>query len=135
MITTKPYFFFTDDRHQFTSIQAILFGLYHELDAIFRVLPGLDGNDGYVSFESVSLPSCFLHGSTSYQVGQVVQLCCKTLRRDPEFDHSTSVTATTRIVAYHPISFIARGSERAYLLAPLLSFRDESYTVYFNITS
>eukprot|EP01018_Ginkgo_biloba_P022347 Gb_24309 [translate_table: standard] len=109
--------------------------LYHELDAIFRVLPGLDGNDGSVSFESASLPSCFLYGSASYRVGQAVQLRCKTLIRDLEFNHSTSFTATTGIAAYHPISFIARGSQRAYLLAPLLSLRDESYTVYFNITS
>ncbi|KAF4395852.1 hypothetical protein F8388_018126 [Cannabis sativa] len=39
------------------------------------------------------------------------------------------------LTKYHPISFVAKGASRNYLLSPLFSFRDESYTVYFNITT
>lgn len=109
--------------------------LLPEQDAIFRVLPGLDGNDGSVSLESANFRGCFLYGAESYQVGQAVQLRCNPLVTDLAFNRATSFTWNTGYAKYHPISFIARGSRRAYLLAPLLSYRDESYTVYFNITA
>lgn len=102
---------------------------------IFKVRPGLDGNSNSLSFESVNLPSCFLYGGTSYQTGQAVQLQCKPKKRDLDFSHAVSYNANTGLSAYHPISFIATGSKRSYLLAPLLAFRDESYTVYFHITT
>uniref|UniRef100_A0A0D6R5B9 Alpha-L-arabinofuranosidase B arabinose-binding domain-containing protein n=1 Tax=Araucaria cunninghamii TaxID=56994 RepID=A0A0D6R5B9_ARACU len=106
-----------------------------ELDAVFKVLPGLDGQNDSVSFESASLPNCFLYGATGNLVGQAVQLSCKPSLVDREFKHATSFIANAGIAKYHPISFIARGTKRAYLLSPLMAFRDESYTVYFNITS
>ncbi|XP_057835689.2 uncharacterized protein LOC131046047 isoform X2 [Cryptomeria japonica] len=106
-----------------------------EMDAVFKVRLGLDGENDSFSFESANLPNCFLYGITSYEVGQAVQLRCKPSASDPAFIHATSFTVSAGIAKYHPISFIARGLRRAYLLSPLNAFRDESYTVYFNITS
>ena len=34
---------------------------------------------------------------------------------------------------YNALSFVAKGENRNFLLEPLFSFRDEPYTVYFNI--
>lgn len=102
---------------------------------IFKVHPGLDGNNNSLSFESVNFPGCFLYGGTHYQTGQAVQLQCKPTKSDLDFNHSVSYNANTGLSAYHPISFIATGAKRSYLLAPLLAFRDESYTVYFHITT
>lgn len=102
---------------------------------IFKVLPGLDGNNNSLSFESVNLPTCFLYGGTSYQTGQAVQLRCKPTKRDLDFNRAVSYNANIGLSAYNPISFIATGSKRSYLLAPLLAFKDESYTVYFHITT
>lgn len=106
-----------------------------EMDSVFQVRLGLDGENSSVSFESANLPNCFLYGITNYEVGQAVQLRCKPSERDPAFNHAASFSVSEGIAKYHPISFIARGSWRAYLLSPLNAFRDESYTVYFNITS
>lgn len=101
---------------------------------IFNVLPGLDGNNNSLSFESANLPGCFIYGGTNYQVGQTVQLQCKPTESDLEFDRAVSYIANVGIKTYHPIGLIARGSKRSYLLSPLLAFRDETYTVYFRIT-
>jgi hypothetical protein len=39
----------------------------------------------------------------------------------------------TPLRQYHPISFVAKGLRRNFLLEPLYSLRDEFYTVYFNL--
>lgn len=131
-IINRPQLIIGDKEH---CSMGICSPLLPEQDAIFRVLPGLDGNDDSVSFESANFPSCFLYGAESYQVGQAVELRCKPLVTDLAFNRASSFTWNTGFAKYHPISFIARGARRAYLLAPLLAYRDESYTVYFNITA
>ncbi|XP_057851491.2 uncharacterized protein LOC131061689 isoform X2 [Cryptomeria japonica] len=103
--------------------------------SIFKVHLGLDKSKNSLSFESVDHPSCFLYGGTSYQVQQAVQLKCIPKRGSSEFYHAVSFNVNSGMSTYHPMSFIATGSNRNYLLSPLLAFKDERYSVYLNITS
>jgi uncharacterized protein len=48
-------------------------------------------------------------------------------------EQAASFVQTARLRQYHPISFIAKGAARDFLLEPLYSLRDEFYTAYFNI--
>ena len=102
---------------------------------IFKVHLGLDKSKNSLSFESVDHPSCFLHGGTSYQVEQAVQLKCIPKRGNSEFYRAVSFNVNAGMSTYHPMSFIATGSNRNYLLLPLLAFKDERYSVYLNITT
>ncbi|KAG0579015.1 hypothetical protein KC19_4G066200 [Ceratodon purpureus] len=103
-------------------------------DSVFIFLPGLTGESDTVSFEAASQPGCFLSSSsdaTSVQGG--VFLRCKTSKNDSTFDAMSTFSVQTGVAAYHPLSFIAEGEYRNFLLAPLNSLRDETYTIYFDI--
>ncbi|GLJ40736.1 hypothetical protein SUGI_0842080 [Cryptomeria japonica] len=100
---------------------------------MFKVLEGLNGKKNTISFESTCLPNCFLFGGGS--TAQDIILKCKPNTTDDNFKDSVSYTGTTGISTYHPISFIASGSNRNYHLKPLYSYMDEFYTSYFNITT
>ncbi|EPS73247.1 hypothetical protein M569_01505, partial [Genlisea aurea] len=96
--------------------------------AIFRLVPGIDGRgDGSVSLESESRRGCFVsrRGSSN------VTLTCGgggTVDRE-----AASFGVRNGSSEYHVVSFVARGVKRNFLLVPLFSLRDESYTVYFNV--
>ncbi|XAR60296.1 hypothetical protein NMG60_11033607 [Bertholletia excelsa] len=96
-------------------------------NSIFRFVSGLDGNGETISLESASQKGCFVHGSSN------IRLKCKSGSSDSEFNKAASFTLRDGISKYHPISFVAKGMKRNFLLAPLLSLMDESYTVFFNI--
>jgi hypothetical protein len=103
-------------------------------DSVFILLPGLTGKSDTVSFEAASQPGCFLSSSsdaTSLPGG--VFLRCKTSQNDSTFDVMSTFSVETGAAAYHPLSFIAEGEYRNFLLAPLSSLRDETYTIYFDI--
>lgn len=115
-------------------------GKHHELvvtnssraegSSVFRLVSGLDGKDNTVSLESKSHKGCYVY---SLKSGKSMTLRCHKKSKKPKFNHAVSFVMEKGKSKYHPISFVAKGTNRNYLLEPLLSFRDEFYTVYFNI--
>ncbi|CAA2978127.1 uncharacterized protein LOC105163554 [Olea europaea subsp. europaea] len=99
----------------------------------FRLISGLDGKNRKVSLESEDHKGCFLYSSIDYQSVTSVKLRRKS--SESGFKQAASFTLRKGLSEYHPMSFVAKGSDRNFLLAPLLSLRDEYYTVYFNIQS
>ncbi|CAL9168435.1 unnamed protein product [Musa hybrid cultivar] len=109
-------------------------------DAMFNIVQGLDGEHGTVSLESSTQRGCFvcgIGGSYFSAAGnKTVQLICPSdLELDMmSFRQTVSFTPVAGgLRQYHPISFVAKGVSRNFLLEPLLSLRDETYTVYFDI--
>ncbi|CAH9083046.1 unnamed protein product [Cuscuta epithymum] len=101
----------------------------------FLLTEGLDGKNGTVSLESVSQKGCYFYSGADYGLGLGVKLrCMDESSPDAGFKHASSFKLETGMSEYHPISFVAKGTNRNFLLVPLHSLRDESYTVYFNIT-
>ncbi|KAI3676934.1 hypothetical protein L1987_86550 [Smallanthus sonchifolius] len=96
-------------------------------NALFQLLDGIEGT---VRLESVSQKSCFVHN-----LDGTVKLRCDSGESDSGFVTATSFKVNNGISNYHPISFVAKGLNTNYLLQPLLSLRDEQYTVYFKILS
>ncbi|URE19345.1 DUF1680 domain containing protein [Musa troglodytarum] len=102
--------------------------------SVFRVAEGLDGNPTTVSLEADSTPGCFVHHDC--RSGDGVRLVCPANdaeRHGAAFRTAASFTLGKGLGRYHPISFTAKGTKRSFLLQPLLSLRDETYTTYFNI--
>ncbi|KAJ4971932.1 hypothetical protein NE237_005031 [Protea cynaroides] len=100
----------------------------------FKVVAGLDGNDNTISLESQSRQGCFVYsGGLNSNSGTIAKLSCQSGMADAGFQQAASFTLTSGMSEYHPISFVAKGARRNFLLMPLLSLRDESYTLYFNI--
>ncbi|KAJ6387852.1 hypothetical protein OIU77_026423 [Salix suchowensis] len=102
--------------------------------SIFRVVSGLDGKDGTVSLESGIQNGCYVYSGVDYNSGQSMKLSCKSgTSLDTSFNQGASFVMNEGLSQYHPISFVAKGDKRNFLLAPLYSLRDESYTIYFHI--
>lgn len=100
----------------------------------FYLVEGLDGKNGTVSLESADNEGCFVYSGLNYESGAQLKLSCKSkLSLDDGFNEASSFVMENGASQYHPISFVAKGLTRNFLLAPLLSFIDESYTVYFNM--
>ncbi|KAL8204703.1 hypothetical protein R6Q57_010326 [Mikania cordata] len=95
--------------------------------AVFRVV---DGDDGMVRLESESQKGCFV-----YSFNGTVKLGCDSSGSDSGFLAGTSFKMMDGISNYSPISFVAKGLNKNYLLQPLFSLRDEHYTVYFKVSS
>ncbi|XP_058199393.1 uncharacterized protein LOC131314625 [Rhododendron vialii] len=100
-------------------------------DSVFRLVAGIDGKTGTASLESKSQEGCFVN----YKSSSSIKLSCNSESSDPEFKQTASFVLGNGISQYHPISFVAKGAKRNFILAPLFSLRDESYTLYFNIHS
>lgn len=99
-------------------------------ESVFFYLPGLTGESGTVSFEAASQPGCFLSSS---KTASGVFLRCKTSKSGSISAARSTFSVRQGVAASHPFSFIAEGKHRNFLLAPLNSLRDESYTIYFDI--
>ncbi|KAI4385364.1 hypothetical protein MLD38_003400 [Melastoma candidum] len=99
----------------------------HE-SSIFNLVKGLDGT---VSLESESLKGCYVTNNESN--GGIRLGCTDDFQEVTEFKSSSSFSMNSGLTSYHPMSFIARGGSRNFVLSPLFSLTDESYTVYFNI--
>ncbi|XP_062083998.1 uncharacterized protein LOC133790391 [Humulus lupulus] len=99
--------------------------------SLFHVVSGLDGRSETVSLESESKKGCFVY-SASNEAGGRLKLGCNLKSSSSA---AASFAMKKGLTEYHPISFVAKGASRNFLLSPLFSFRDESYTVYFNITA
>ncbi len=104
-------------------------------DSLFNIVPGLDGNPNSVSLELGTKPGCFLVIGVDYSVGTKIQVSCKSSLPSINgiFEQAASFVQAAPLRQYHPISFIAKGVKRNFLLEPLYSLRDEFYTVYFNL--
>ncbi|OMO68553.1 Alpha-L-arabinofuranosidase B [Corchorus capsularis] len=101
----------------------------------FRLVAGLDGKADSVSLESESQKGCYVYSGVKYSSGASMKLGCKSASSGDGFNQAVSFAMDKGISQYHPISFVAKGAHRNFLLVPLQSLRDESYTVYFNIQS
>ncbi|KAE8668669.1 skin secretory protein xP2-like isoform X1 [Hibiscus syriacus] len=99
----------------------------------FRLVPGLDRNDNSVSLESISRKGCYVYSGVNYSSSVNVKLSCNSSSSEAGFNQAVSFAMNNGLSKYHPISFIAKGEMRNFLMAPLQSFRDESYSGYFNI--
>ena len=104
-------------------------------DSLFNIVPGLDGNPNSVSLELGTKPGCFLVTGMNYSAGTKIQVSCKNSLQSIGgiLEQAASFSQTDPLRQCHPISFVAKGMIRNFLLEPLYSLRDEFYTVYFNI--
>ncbi|KAK9123466.1 hypothetical protein Sjap_013068 [Stephania japonica] len=100
--------------------------------SMFRVVAGLDGKANTISLESDSTKGLYI--CTIFNHNGNLEVKMKTHSDSDDFHHAASFAWSKGISKYHPISFVAHGANRKFLLVPLLSIRDERYTVYFNIT-
>ncbi|KAJ7009613.1 hypothetical protein NC653_000338 [Populus alba x Populus x berolinensis] len=87
--------------------------------SIFRVVLGLDGKDGTVSLESGSQEGCYIYSGVNYKSGQSMKLSCKLGSSDPGFNQGARFVMNKGLSEYHPISFVAEGDKKNFLLAPL----------------
>ncbi|KAK4278069.1 hypothetical protein QN277_015965 [Acacia crassicarpa] len=97
--------------------------------SVFNVVAGLNGQNGTISLESKSNKGCFVCSAGS---DSSVKLSCSS-GSDDNFNQAASFLTTEGVSKYDPISFVAKGAKRNFVLKPLYSYRDETYTVYFNI--
>lgn len=104
---------------------------FDQSTSVFRFVNGLDKKKDSVSLESESKKGCFVY--SEHRLGAVVKLKCRTKSSDYDFKEAASFRLRDGISKYDPISFVAKGRTRNFLMQPLLSTRDEKYTVYFNI--
>ncbi|XVF19237.1 hypothetical protein REPUB_Repub11eG0092700 [Reevesia pubescens] len=104
-----------------------------EATSSFHLVAGLDGKNDSVSLESVSQKGCYIYSGVSYSSSVSMKLSCKSASSEAGFNQAISFVMNNGISEYHPISFVAKGARRNFLMVPLQSFRDESYTIYFNI--
>lgn len=103
-------------------------------DCVFNVVQGLDGKKDTVSLESSAREGCFVSGGVESSAGGKIRLMCisdSAAPPDASFRRAASFTPVAGLRPYNPISFTAKGKRRNFLLEPLLSLRDENYTVYF----
>ncbi|CAN6163465.1 unnamed protein product [Urochloa humidicola] len=105
--------------------------------ALFDVVSGLDGAPGSVSLELGSRSGCFLVAGGG---GKVHIDCGGGLLKHgeggaQEFRRAASFVRAEPMRRYHPMSFVARGVRKSFLLEPLFTLRDEFYTIYFNLVA
>ncbi|XWS41093.1 hypothetical protein CRYUN_Cryun17cG0050900 [Craigia yunnanensis] len=106
----------------------------------FHLVAGLDGIENTVSLEADSKKGCFVNSgfnSSAAETGSNCSSCPNVkLTCNPSMHESkqaASFMLSKGVSEYHPISFVAKGATRSFLLQPIHSLRDEHYTVYFNI--
>lgn len=98
----------------------------------FHLIAGLDAK-GTVSLESETHKGCFVYGAVTKHSGRRLALKCNLDVLNSKDAHAASFVMRKGMSRYHPISFVARGATRNFLLEPLLNYKNETYTVYFNI--
>lgn len=99
---------------------------------VFQVNPGLDGRADTESLESISRKGCFVYSSVTLNAGTILKLSCTVA--EAGFKQAASFIMQKGMNQCNPLSFVAKGTNRNCLLAPLMIFRDETDTVCFNIT-
>lgn len=106
-------------------------------DSAFRLIPGLDGTADSVSLELGTKPGCYIStGTVDYSTGKKLQVSCRgssQVSDDVAFKRAATFVAVNGARQYNPLSFVAKGQKRNFLLEPLMGLQDEFYTVYFNV--
>ncbi|KAJ9164385.1 hypothetical protein P3X46_023965 [Hevea brasiliensis] len=97
----------------------------------FHLVPGLDARKGTVSLESETLKGCFVYGGATNNSSMALK--CNLDTSNSTVAKAASFVMHEGMSKYHPISFVAKGATRNFLLEPLLKYKNETYTVYFNI--
>ncbi|XP_059668882.1 uncharacterized protein LOC132313967 [Cornus florida] len=103
-------------------------------NSIFHLVPGLSGKDGTVSLESGSQKGCFVSSAPVKDSDTLtITLRCQAAGAAPDagFKNAASFVLGKSAHSYHPVSFVAQGAQRNFLLTPFNSFMDEYYTLYF----
>ncbi|XP_051118501.1 uncharacterized protein LOC127242834 [Andrographis paniculata] len=98
---------------------------------VFNMVAGLDGRNGSVSLEAAGRKGCYISGGGGG--GAVVVGCNATA--DSGGRSAASFDMGRGLSEYNPMSFVAKGVGRNFLLTPLMSLKDEAYTVYFNFSA
>ncbi|KAL2631872.1 hypothetical protein R1flu_016558 [Riccia fluitans] len=96
----------------------------------FRLVSGLSGDENTVSFEAASHPGCFITSG----LDPSITLRCKQ-KDDSAYDLRASFSVKKGLSSYHRMSFWAQGEKNHFLLFPIYAYKDEKYTIYFNLTS
>ncbi|XP_074350494.1 uncharacterized protein LOC141689888 isoform X1 [Apium graveolens] len=99
----------------------------------FRLVSGLDGKRNSVSLESERQRGCYVYSDLELLAD--VKISCISRSADDSYKEGASFTLRDGISKYDPISFVAKGSSRNFVLQPLHTITDENYVVYFNIQS
>ncbi|CAM6129674.1 unnamed protein product [Calypogeia fissa] len=100
---------------------------------VFKIRSGLSGEKNTISFEVATMAGCFV--ASDLDNGIKIQCQPKAEGRDPHFDKTASFKVNKGLATHNPMSFIAKGMNRQFLLVPLYAYLDETYTTYFNLTS
>nr|KYP71148.1 hypothetical protein KK1_010392 [Cajanus cajan] len=154
-----------DDRPEYASIQAILYGPYllagHTNGGDWDLKAGANHADWIVpipasynrqlvSFSQDLEDSTYVLANSNHSLAMqklpesgtdlALQATFRLVLEESfsKFSILTNANATSFVTReglsrYNPISFVAKGANRNFLLEPLFSFRDEHYTVYFSI--
>ncbi|OMO90628.1 Six-hairpin glycosidase-like protein [Corchorus capsularis] len=109
----------------------------------FRLVAGLDGKKNSVSLEADTSKGCFVVTSgakTSVKLNRSKSATAPCVRLSCNFKlkkskKKASFLLSKGISQYDPISFVAKGATRSFLLQPIHTIRDQHYTIYFNITA
>ncbi|PON69758.1 Six-hairpin glycosidase [Parasponia andersonii] len=97
--------------------------------SVFHLVSGLDGRTETISLESESKKGCFVYTANAAAGGRL-KLSCNLQSSDAALNQAASFIISKGLSEYHPISFVAKGASRNFLLKPLFSFKDESYTFW-----
>ncbi|CAN8236600.1 unnamed protein product [Cochlearia groenlandica] len=99
----------------------------------FRLVSGLDGKPGSVSFRLESKKGCFVYSDQTLKPLMKLRLGCDSDVTGEKFKQAASFKIRNGLKLYDPMSFVMSGTERNFVLSPLSSFRDETYNVYFSL--
>ncbi|KAJ8452534.1 hypothetical protein Cgig2_000123 [Carnegiea gigantea] len=93
--------------------------------AEFFIVKGLNGQKGTVSLQTKA--GCFVYSEKNNDSSLGVKLGSEPGSKDATFREAASFIWNEGLKKYHPISFVAKGLRRSYVLEPLFALRDESY--------
>ncbi|KAM7262168.1 hypothetical protein ACFE04_021245 [Oxalis oulophora] len=84
----------------------------------FTLVSGLSGKSQIVSLVLGRKKWCFIYSGVNYKAGTDLKLSCDSDsdEAEAEFNQVASFTLQNGISKYHPISFVAKGQKRNFLL-------------------
>ncbi|XP_078154338.1 uncharacterized protein LOC144549468 isoform X2 [Carex rostrata] len=106
-------------------------------DSTFKLISGLERTADSVSLELGTKPGCYIStGTVDYSTGTKLQVLCTgsdKVTDDVVFKKAATFVPVNGARQYDPVSFMAKGQKRNFVLEPLMGLRDEFYTIYFNV--
>ncbi|CAO2837943.1 unnamed protein product [Amaranthus hypochondriacus] len=106
----------------------------HTRSVYFFIVEGLNGDNRTISLQAKD--GCFVYTAIKYSKSdENLKLSCTNgSSLNFTFKEATSFVWNQGFKRYHPMTFLAKGLRRSYILEPLFALKDETYNVYFNIT-